>query len=70
MADEEAVPDVLLTFRDGQGREWLAAGFLGELARYPELGRPAAEKRSIHSFLDEDIKLTDFKVIEPPHVPD
>jgi hypothetical protein len=68
MANEEAIPDVVLTFRDGAGREWLAAGYLGELERHERLPHAShvVETRSVHSFMDENIKLTGFTVIEPP----
>jgi hypothetical protein len=63
MANEEGVPDVVLKFRDAEGREWLAAGYLGELERYEN--KLPVEYRSVHSFLDEGINLVDFTVIVP-----
>lgn len=61
--NQESRPDILLTMTDAAGRDWIAAGFLGELMRYEEGNPHSVEQRSIHDFSKERMHIKELKVI-------
>lgn len=56
--------NVLVNFRDGRGREWMAAGWLGPLVRYED-------GKMVESMLpgqtkEKEMAITGLQVVERP----
>lgn len=55
------LPNAVLVLRDEEGREWLAATFLGNLIRYED--GEQVESMGVESMKDRAFMLHEFKLI-------
>lgn len=59
---ETPTATILVEFRDGQGRTWLAAGFLGPLTRHE--GGKAVESMLPAQTKDKEMAIAGLRVVE------
>lgn len=65
--EQESSPplaNILVTFRDGQGREWMAAGALGPLVRHE--GGKMVESMLPEQTKEKEMAITGLQVVEQP----
>ena len=59
----EPFANLILTFVDGEGQEWLAAAAMGNLIRYGEAEGDVIERIPAEGLKDRDFTLTGMKLV-------